>query len=597
MAISKGLSKNTILLNTILSNNGWVRDLLICIWFIALAVIINLKPIMDGILFEAHDVWLHLFWLDQFFHQLSEGILYPRWLATANYGLGSPAFVFYPPLIYFLGSLARFALNIGTMPEFILLQTASVAAAGLAAYFSWKDRFGRLTAFVTASFYALSPYLMFDCYIRAALTESWTFTELPLIFYATDRALDDAKHLPLLVLLWSTLVLTNIPITVLALIIWSTYVSLRVFVDRGQEKITVLALRLARLYGCLTLSFACAAFYFLPAFSERSYINANVWLKPSVLDTTYGGAGLAKNPELIPLMFYVLVSGFILAAAATAAWKILKEPMAPLLAWLGVFLIQAFLISGWSRPLWVHINVLQYVQFAWRGLVFVSLINATFFAWCMFSTLKLPPTKRLHRILCLVMLAQFLISNGLADFLLAKFRRGLNGTEPQMISNQTDMKVYAARASTLPELMKSATWFPEASEYAPVIQKTHLAVPEPRPTQPPVPLVFSDALTQVRRWTSYDRQISASATTQTKLKIRTFYFPGWTAYIDGQRVAIEQADDGLIQIDLPTGLHQVEVRFERTIWERLGILLSSISYAAVLLWFAATSFTKRNDRA
>jgi hypothetical protein len=350
------------------------------------------------------------------------------------------------------------------------------------------------------------------------------------------------------------------------------------------------------MYGCLTLSFACASFYFLPALAEKSYINANVWLKPSVLDTTYGGAGLSKNPELIPLLFYVLVSGFVLAVAALAARRILKESVAPLLAWLGAFAIQAFLIGGWSRPLWIHINVLQYVQFAWRGLVFISLINAILFAWCMFSTLKLPPANRLHRILCLVMLAQFLISNGLADFLLAKFRRGLNGTEPQMISDQTNMQVYAERASTLPALMKSATWFPEASEYAPVIQKTHLAVPEPRPTQPPAPLVFSDAQAQVRRWSSYDRELLAHATVPTKLKIRTFYFPGWTAYIDGQRVPVEQADDGLIQIELPAGLHEVEARFERTIWERLGILISAISWAAVLLWFGSTFVTKSKDQ-
>lgn len=71
------------------------------------AITINQKMIRDGVIFESYDIRYHINWLQHFSKQFSEGILYPRWLAGDNYGYGSPTFVFYPPLVYYLGSLLK----------------------------------------------------------------------------------------------------------------------------------------------------------------------------------------------------------------------------------------------------------------------------------------------------------------------------------------------------------------------------------------------------------------------------------------------------------------------------------------------------------
>ncbi|MBD2078390.1 hypothetical protein [Leptolyngbya sp. FACHB-17] len=75
------------------------------------AIVIAWKMIRDGVNGLGDLSW-HMTWIQHFAMQLTENV-YPRWLAGANYGYGSPTFVFYPPLVYYLGASFRLlGLNI-----------------------------------------------------------------------------------------------------------------------------------------------------------------------------------------------------------------------------------------------------------------------------------------------------------------------------------------------------------------------------------------------------------------------------------------------------------------------------------------------------
>ncbi|MGH9429226.1 MAG: hypothetical protein ACRD2L_23330, partial [Terriglobia bacterium] len=54
------------------------------------------------------DSVLHMSWVQQFSTSLAQGYWLPRWLPDSNGGYGSPVFIFYSPLVYYLTALLKF---------------------------------------------------------------------------------------------------------------------------------------------------------------------------------------------------------------------------------------------------------------------------------------------------------------------------------------------------------------------------------------------------------------------------------------------------------------------------------------------------------
>ncbi|HVN79608.1 MAG TPA: hypothetical protein VMW38_11475, partial [Terriglobia bacterium] len=50
------------------------------------------------------DGILQMSWVRQFSQLLAEGVWLPRWLPDSNGGYGSPVFIFYSPLIYYVSA-------------------------------------------------------------------------------------------------------------------------------------------------------------------------------------------------------------------------------------------------------------------------------------------------------------------------------------------------------------------------------------------------------------------------------------------------------------------------------------------------------------
>ena len=70
------------------------------------------------------------------------------------------------------------------------------------------------------------------------------------------------------------------------------------------------------------------------------------------------------------------------------------------------------------------------------------------------------------------------------------------------------------------------------------------------------------------------------------------YDPGWRAYLDGKSVPLLRADGILRAVLVPSGTHEVELRYE-PLSMRLGI---AISITTALLWIVALIVTRRFDR-
>ncbi|HZQ46920.1 MAG TPA: hypothetical protein VFC07_07915, partial [Verrucomicrobiae bacterium] len=66
------------------------------------------------------------------------------------------------------------------------------------------------------------------------------------------------------------------------------------------------------------------------------------------------------------------------------------------------------------------------------------------------------------------------------------------------------------------------------------------------------------------------------------LLVRQFYFPGWSALLDGRLVPVSPSAEGLVLIPIPSGHHSVRLSLLRGLAERTGIIASQISLIILL---------------
>jgi hypothetical protein len=113
-----------------------------------------------------HDFDFHLIsWLDAQSSWL-QGIPYPHWTPSANFGAGEPRFVFYPPLTWMLGAALGSVLPWHLAP--IALTFLLLAATGLATRALARQALCDGAATLAGCTAIFSGYALFCAYERSA---------------------------------------------------------------------------------------------------------------------------------------------------------------------------------------------------------------------------------------------------------------------------------------------------------------------------------------------------------------------------------------------------------------------------------------------
>ena len=87
--------------------------------------------------------------------------------------------------------------------------------------------------------------------------------------------------------------------------------------------------------------------------------------------------------------------------------------------------------------------------------------------------------------------------------------------------------------------------------------------------------------TRIERWEPELKEILVTAATPVSVSMRTFVYPGWVAYVDGNQIEIETGLAGEIVVPIKEGAHQLQLKFTNT-WDRqVGNALTT--FAALLL--------------
>ncbi|MGV3771205.1 MAG: integral membrane-like protein [Sphingobium phenoxybenzoativorans] len=284
---------------------------------------------------ETHSASYNFVWIRQFGEAMAQGDLYPRWLPGSFEGLGSPAFYFYPPLVYWIAGGID-ALGATTLQAINITGLTLIFLSGVTMHVWLRARGTRpLTG---ALLYMVLPYHLLDFYTRGALAELGAFIWLPLIALGISR-LPERRGTVLLALSYGGLSITHLPVAMLT----GLFLIAPLVVHRYWRDRTILWP--AAIAGALAIGLA--PFYLLPALTLQDRISsALLW-----------GGRYRPSTWTVGTMYFAIVPCIALATAVLS--------FATRSIWTGITLLACIAGLNLIPYLW-DMPPLDKAQFPWR---------------------------------------------------------------------------------------------------------------------------------------------------------------------------------------------------------------------------------------
>ena len=512
-------------------------------------------PLFQLKMMSGHDARVYLTRAVEFYQGLRAGQIFPRWAPDLNFGYGEPIFSFVPPLIYYLMVPFR-ALGTSFVAAQDLACFLLLCAGGLGMYLLATELFGRRGGLIAAAAYLFAPYMLGTLYVRQALADFSAFAAIPFAFWGLYRLARNGRArcgryrfllagvfaVALLLLSSNTIALIAVP----ALLAWVGWLGWR---ERSPRTL---------LWGFvgIALGLALSAFFWLPALAERGLVQTaravegylsyrNHFVYPSQFVVSPWGYGLSLAGPADGMSFTLgPVHLIAVAGAFVLLWR-MRGAGARGRSWLAFFLAllaaAVFFASTLSQPLWDRMPLLQYLQFPWRFLTLAAFSSALL-CGAVFASLS-GGSGRIDRRLPSVALAAVLV--GLLLWGLPKAR-----PEKFLALNEVD---YSPQAITARGIGVTT-----AGEYAPVwVQQ--------RPTVPagePLTFVAGQGRVVASQLSVATRQFIVEVVADSRLRLNTFYFPGWTLFVDSAEQPVDYDNpQGVMEFSLGSGLHGVKFVF------------------------------------
>ena len=422
----------------------------------------------------------------------------PTWSATANGGLGSPAFQLYPPLFAFLTAAWMGVAE----SDADALRSAFLTAAGFnltAVYWSARAWLSPRRSLLAAGLSLLLPGATFVGLGRGMLP---SFLAIGWAALATGAA--ERNSWPLLALAGTGIILTHTPTAYLVALTTLALVA----VGRRRPPWRMLLGPLCAL--------AATAWFWLPMLRIAAQAQTGYLLQSHPYGHSLWFASPAARTEFArDWLFLNEVATYVgLAQVLLGIALFLASRFRPLLVLVGCTLAASLWPTGeWLASLPGYATV----QFSWRWQPLLSLACALAFA-----SLPLRRAVRVTPLLAAVVLF-FLPLAAPSDQAV--------GRSSAVASNLIEMRPLGATHELFPpggpgrtESLTSGCW----------------AIPiDLRPTR---------------------RLYHVSAVSRCRLRIYTYHFPAWRAWVDGSPVPIQREPDTALQlIETPMGLHVLEM--------------------------------------
>jgi len=560
---------------------------LLVITLLGFGILLALQPLFSGQLFGA-DGLLHFHRLVQWDRAVRYSLPYPRWLPDLGYGFGFPLFNYYAPLSYYLLLPLRW-LGLPAQMAVLIGFAGALWALAVAVYLWGRDLFGERAGFVAALAAVYGPYILHDVYRRGGLASVWALVWLTTTAWATRRATRDGRPLwlALTALGSAALMLTHNITALMGVPLLIGYLLLLGWLHGFRA--------LVRPLLALTLGWGLSAFFWLPAFLERDYVQIYQLYLPRDFDFRYNFIQLSQlltlprpvDPALINLIVPVSLSWAALVLAL-AGWgpvgvllprEVRAHRWALSLATLGL----ALMTLPISRPVWELFPLLRFIQFPWRFLAPATLTLALLAG--IGAEVLIRRTPWVAPLLLL----------GLALFALTwlyplYYSPQRDPLPPDQIRYEAETGHLGATATGdyLP------VWVQERPSPEALLPLYEAAAPDfiiPRLDLTSLP---AGAHVLEARYGLTQAHLALESEQPFRIRFLWYFFPGWQGWLDGQPLPLEpDGPHGLIAADIPAGRHTVTVVFGETPLRRWAWRLSGLSALLLLL---AVLWTGRRRR-
>lgn len=360
---------------------------------ILVAVALNSLTQLFNIGHWSNDLFLHYSWAWEYHQALTQGELYPRWMALGFEGLGENALLYYAPLFFGLVGVVRFLT--GTVWDaLVLVETAAFALSFWFTYALLRRLVGFRPALLGGAAMAAAPqlFMFFYHFISVGSGFGFPFEIAAIGAAALDRPGGLNRRLAVAV----ALVVLSHTLTGFMLVLCLPCFALCWFAGpraRPQE----IARNIGGLAASMALGLGLAMVYLYPALASLTLVHSEVWELPNgpawpryfilplvtgpLLGTEWKGVqiGLASI-VLLPLL------------GASLDWRRWPERDALWRGVLGVLIVgwvAMFMASELSWPIWSLHTPLLKVQYPSRFLAPASVAGGLASLFCIARAVRL----------------------------------------------------------------------------------------------------------------------------------------------------------------------------------------------------------------
>lgn len=522
---------------------------------ILVLLLLSLFPLFDLLhpgLPVTHDGQDHVARIANFYQNLKEGIVIPRWAPNLNWGYGHPILMFLYPLPSYVASFFHF-LGFSLVDSLKIVFGATFVFTGFAMYIWVRNFLDEKAALVAAVLYLFAPYRFIDLYVRGAIGEHVAFVFLPLILYFLLKL---SKHNSWFYIVGGSfslagLILSHNAITLMFLPIIFLY---GIFLIKTHKKNKLIH----QYITILAMGFGLSSFFWIPAFFEGKYTLRDIVTAGEYSSRfvefknfiygpwSFGGSGEFSPQVGIIHWIFTLLSALIIVIL----FKKRNNLWIVAVALFIIFWLTLFVMTQASNIIWQTLTTLQKFQFPWRFLslvVFVTSVLGGIVTWVIPKNLKLA-----------FLLTFFIV-------LLYINKEYWQAKEYRTIQETFFTNVYYGTTDT--------------GESAPIWSVRFM---ERAPLKSVEVISGQATITQIQRASTL-HEYKVVAMDKTRLKENTLFFPGWDVLVDGKEVPIEFQDQqhrGLMTFFVEKGNHFVQIRFKET---KLRLLADIITFLSLVI--------------